>query len=602
MVQHMQDNTTSTILDSTANNNDGTKLAVNQPVEATGKIGEAQNFDGTNDYVTLVGTPLASQLYNNFTIAVWYKSATNTVADDQYIFSHQGPSNQVTFGPTDDVGSVDTVRLHDGTPTRGTIDIVDQQWHHLVGIRASGRIRLYVDGALDVDTVDGENGTLGPMNAGPWIGDDPGNTEQVNGFLDEVRISNIALSSSWINTSYLNQNSPSTFFNVSAEEGWMRWNNASNPDTSSPWSWNFNFPNGTEYYQFFSIATDNATNQESMPGSADASCHYVTAPVVNTNASTGVEETNATLWGYLQTDGGENCTVRFEYGTSTSYGTNTTNQTKITGQTFSADITSLTKGQLYYYRAFANNTLESDSGADQTFLTKPDPPNTLNAQPNSSSMIYLTWNTGIGANNTYIERNASGQTIWTRGQGEFVYNGSAINYEDSGRNPGTTYYYQAWSFTTWTSNPTLSRYSDDNDSTSATTGADISIGVTPFAWDQGTILIGSSNSTTGSYFNLTNQGVVPINIQIKATNATNATTGAKWNLTGSSGLDNFSLQYKKSGDISWTTINLTYDTFMLNLPATGTDWQTFDLNLIMATTSSTGDPLSLTITFKSVAA
>ncbi|HUT00064.1 MAG TPA: hypothetical protein VMY59_07095 [Candidatus Thermoplasmatota archaeon] len=375
-------------------------------------------------------------------------------------------------------------------------------------------------------------------------------------------------------------------------------------DTASPWSWSFTFSNDTGYYEFYSIAKDNTTNIESAPGSADTICFYtnVTTPIVITNASTGVEETNATLWGYLQSDGGESCTVRFEYGTSTSYGTNTTNQTKTTGQTYSVDITSLTKGQLYYYRAFANNTLDSYTGDDLTFLTKPDSPNTLNAQANSSSMIYLTWNIGTGANSTYIERNASGQTIWTRGQGEFVYNGSAIKYEDSGRNPGTTYYYQAWSFTTWTYNLTLSQYSDDNDSTSAATGADISIGVTPSIWNQGAILIGSSNATTGFYFNITNQGVVPINIQIKATNATNVTTGANWNLTGSSGLDNFSLQYKKSGDEDWTTINLTYDTFMLNLPATGTDWQTFDLNLIMATTSSTGDPLSLTITFKSVAA
>ena len=119
---------------------------------------------------------------------------------------------------------------------------------------------------------------------------------------------------------------------------------------------------------------------------------------------------------------------------------------------------------------------------------------------------------------------------------------------------------------------------------------------------RGQYLSGIRMLPLGFISTLPTKEAVPINVQIKATNATNATTGAKWNLTGSSGLDNFSLQYKKSGDVSWTTINLTYDTFMLNLPATGIDWLTFDLNLIMATTSSTGDPLSLTITFKSVAA
>jgi hypothetical protein len=436
---------------------------------------------------------------------------------------------------------------------------------------------------------------------------------------------NVASSSS-VNaiTTYWQKTSPLTIDGTASDTGgsglwnvtlWYRYSSdnnswggwvASGLVDSNPWvavSWNFPFSNNTGYYEFYSIAKDNATNTESAPGSHDTICRYtyVTIPVVVTNASTGVEKTNATLWGYLQSNGGENCTVRFEYGKSTNYGTNTTNQTKTTGRTFSADITSLTKGQLYYYRAFANNTLESDSGNNVTFLTKPDPPNTLNAQPNSS-IIYLIWNTGTGANNTYIERNASGQTIWARGQGSFVYNGSATNYEDSGCNPGTTYYYQAWSFTTWTSNPTRSCYSDENDSSSAMIGVNISMGVTPVAWDQGIILIGDSNATSGFYFNLTNQGNVPMNIQIKASNATNGSTGAQWNLTGSTGLNNFSLQYKRSGDANWTTIHLTYDNFMLNLSPTGTDWLTFDLNLIMATTSSTTDPLSLSITFKSVAA
>ena len=48
--------------------------------------------------------------------------------------------------------------------------------------------------------------------------------------------------------------------------GWM----SVGVDTASPWSWSFAFSNGTGYYQFYSIAKDNATNAESAPGSADA--------------------------------------------------------------------------------------------------------------------------------------------------------------------------------------------------------------------------------------------------------------------------------------------------------------------------------------------
>ncbi|MDI6916316.1 MAG: Ig-like domain-containing protein [Thermoplasmatales archaeon] len=55
-------------------------------------------------------------------------------------------------------------------------------------------------------------------------------------------------------------------------------------DTVSLWSWSFNFPNGTGYYQFYTRARDNATNYEA-PGSADAICGYDnTIPTSNANA------------------------------------------------------------------------------------------------------------------------------------------------------------------------------------------------------------------------------------------------------------------------------------------------------------------------------
>ena len=120
---------------------------------------------------------------------------------------------------------------------------------------------------------------------------------------------------------------------------------------------------------------------------------------------------------------------------------------------------------------------------------------------------------------------------------------------------------------------------------------------TPSQWNQGNVAIGSSNATTGFHFNLTNEGDVTLNIQINASNATNSTTGARWNLTSSAGYNDFCLQYNKSS--AWTNINTTYDTFVTSLGVGG--YQTFDLKLIMATTSLKGDPLSFTVTFKSVA-
>jgi hypothetical protein len=85
----------------------------------------------------------------------------------------------------------------------------------------------------------------------------------------------------------------------SEQSGYIKWNNASNPDTSIPWSWNFNFPGGLGYYWFYSIAVDLNSNAEDAPNTADARCHHVLpfAPVINSydlRNNTGSKLNNAT--------------------------------------------------------------------------------------------------------------------------------------------------------------------------------------------------------------------------------------------------------------------------------------------------------------------
>ena len=55
LVYHMADKTTSTVVDSTINSNDGTKKDVNEPIEAVGKVGQCQDYDGANDYIDCGG-------------------------------------------------------------------------------------------------------------------------------------------------------------------------------------------------------------------------------------------------------------------------------------------------------------------------------------------------------------------------------------------------------------------------------------------------------------------------------------------------------------------------------------------------------------------
>ena len=51
---------------------------------------------------------------------------------------------------------------------------------------------------------------------------------------------------------------------------WGSWTQWPLPDTTGPYSFGFNFPNGKGYYEFYSIATDVSGNVEAPPATADA--------------------------------------------------------------------------------------------------------------------------------------------------------------------------------------------------------------------------------------------------------------------------------------------------------------------------------------------
>jgi hypothetical protein len=58
-------------------------------------------------------------------------------------------------------------------------------------------------------------------------------------------------------------------------QNWIIWSNTNNPDTSLPWSWNFDFPKGSGYYEFYTIGKDIGHcggDIEPVPANADVRC------------------------------------------------------------------------------------------------------------------------------------------------------------------------------------------------------------------------------------------------------------------------------------------------------------------------------------------
>jgi parallel beta-helix repeat protein len=125
----------------------------------------------------------------------------------------------------------------------------------------------------------------------------------------------------------------------------------------------------------------------------------------------------------------------------------------------------LVPGNLYHYRAVANNSNDTAYGSDMMFLTKPYQPANFEATTYSSAQINLTWTIGDGADATFIVRK-EGSYPSDRTDGINVYNGSGTSYEDTGLKCETHYFYRAWSYC---SDNGLHQWSDDYDSINVTT-------------------------------------------------------------------------------------------------------------------------------------
>ena len=218
MVQHMTDNTTSDILDSTSNDNDGAKKGANEPIaNSSGKIDGAQDFDGSDDYVNCFNA-VSLNIADEITVEAWVKRDTNvddyvvhkTFGDSKVPYALKIESDLAKFGCYD--GSW---HLADSTGTT----ISKDEWHHLIGTYdkslANNNLKIYVDGICGVN----DDYTLGlSTNTEPvWIG--RYSTHYFfNGTMDEIRISNVVRNTSWINASFNSQNQTPTFLSFGSQE------------------------------------------------------------------------------------------------------------------------------------------------------------------------------------------------------------------------------------------------------------------------------------------------------------------------------------------------------------------------------------------------
>ena len=189
--------TTTTARDSTTNANNGTLNgplgANNAPQPVPGKVGQAFNFDGTDDWISAGST---GANLSEGSVALWVYKTTTSGTRSAIDLRIDG-SNETAI----DTYTVSSLRVSysaGGTQKQFTLTEVSalNTWYHVVATwsKSADQVKVYVNGVQSGSTQTGL-GTISGSTITNYIGNDPwGNYWQGN--LDDVRVYNRALSAS----------------------------------------------------------------------------------------------------------------------------------------------------------------------------------------------------------------------------------------------------------------------------------------------------------------------------------------------------------------------------------------------------------------------
>jgi len=217
IVTHLHSDTA----DSTSNGNDGTN---NGSTDGAGKIANAQSFDGIDDDISFADD-LSLDLGGAGTISIWAQS-TDTILRNEFAVNWddtQAGRWGIYAGGNDDkfhgFFRDNSDGIIGGKPNPASTTSVDTNWRFIVATYDGVSSRIYVDGIEENSHSDVGKTIHGITNTG-YLGKHPNNLASTHwdGNLDEFRVSNIARSAAWIQTEYINQISPGTFYTVGVQE------------------------------------------------------------------------------------------------------------------------------------------------------------------------------------------------------------------------------------------------------------------------------------------------------------------------------------------------------------------------------------------------
>jgi len=206
-------------------------------------------------------------------------------------------------------------------------------------------------------------------------------------------------------------------------------------------------------------------------GNWDNDTYYFTTktnPInLTINATSGVEETNATLYGHMDTNDSLDTNIYFELdlGDQTFSSPEINHSVGVTppGE-FSDDVTGITPGKLYYCRVKAGNSGGWNTSWNTTYIfTKPNAASGMGIAQIGGG-LNISWTHGTGYNLSKLYYNTTGYPTDRTSPGTVLIASTADDYyEHTGLTIGQTYYYRVWEYSSW-SDPLVAEYSDGNTS------------------------------------------------------------------------------------------------------------------------------------------
>ena len=198
----------STITDSTANGQDGVATNLDGTDRISGVAGSALEFNGTSEYIRIASSVNAALAINGteLTLEAWAQRNADstdwmtligrqlgTGASDSYSLAQVGGSSANTnFAAAGNASQANALPLN--------------EWRYLSGVRTGTTASLYNNGVLTAQAT----GLTGPISSdandlligGQENGADNTINQLFTGYLDEIRISNVARSASWTDAQY----------------------------------------------------------------------------------------------------------------------------------------------------------------------------------------------------------------------------------------------------------------------------------------------------------------------------------------------------------------------------------------------------------------